>query len=187
MRMTREELLAHARKLREGVRAHRDSDRHELCWHHPDLWALLPEKTDPVPTVPDWPQFLRGCVKYRESLEAQAPQAPRTWQAFEDRARIARVWQGRTKAALAETYARYLYEQGVETLRATNGNLGVQVFREIRDGVAHFTTISYWASREDIKAYAGEDIERTHHLPKDAEYLLELPPHVRHFDILVNG
>ena len=74
----------------------------------------------------------------------------------------------------------------MKKLRATQGNLGVQVFRELRDGVAHFTTISYWASREDIKAYAGDQIEKTHHLPKDAEYLLELPPHVRHFDILVN-
>jgi heme-degrading monooxygenase HmoA len=184
--MTREELVAQVKKLRAGIRSHRDSDRHELCWHHPDLWALLPEKTDPVPTVPDWPQFLRGCVKYRESLDAQAPQAARTWQAFEDRARVARIWQGRTRAALAETYARYLYEAGVEKLRATKGNLGVQVLREIRDGVAHFTTISYWASRDDIRAYAGKDIEKTHHLPKDAEYLLELPPHVRHLDILVN-
>jgi hypothetical protein len=31
-----------------------------------------------------------------------------------------------------------------------------------------------------------EHIERPHHLPKDAEYLLELPAEVRHFDILVN-
>jgi heme-degrading monooxygenase HmoA len=185
-RMTRGELVAQVKKLRDGIRSHRDSDRHELCWHHPDLWGLLPENTDPVPTVPDWPQFMRGCVKYRESLEAQAPQAARTWQAFEDRARVARVWQGRTRAALAEAYARYLYEAGVKKLRATEGNLGVQVLREIRDGVAHFTTVSYWASRDDIRAYAGDDIEKTHHLAKDAEYLLELPPQVRHFDILVN-
>jgi heme-degrading monooxygenase HmoA len=186
VRMTREELIAHVKKLRDGIRGHRDSDRHELCWHHPALWGLLPEKTDPLPTVPDWPQFIRGCVKYRESLEVQAPQAPRTWQAFEDRARVARVWQGRTREAIADTYARYLHEEGVKKLRATKGNLGVQVFRETRDGVAQFTTISYWASREDIKAYAGEHIERPHHLHKDAEYLLELPQYVRHFDILVN-
>ena len=185
-RLTREELVAQVKTLRDAIRAHRDSDRHELCWHHPELWALLPEKTDPVPTVPDWPQFMRGCVKYRESLEAQAPQAARTWQSFEDRARIARVWQGRTRAELAETYARYLHEAGVNKLRATKGNLGVQVFREVRDGVAYFTTISYWASSEDIKAYAGEQIEKTHHLPRDAELLLELPPLVRHLDILVN-
>ena len=77
-RMTRDELLAHAKALRAGIRAHRDSRGDELCWHHPDLWRLLPERTDPLPPVPDWPQFMRGCVKYRQSLDTQLPQAPRT-------------------------------------------------------------------------------------------------------------
>jgi len=36
-------------KLRQGIHPHRDSTLHELCWHHPDLWGLLPERTDPVP------------------------------------------------------------------------------------------------------------------------------------------
>jgi heme-degrading monooxygenase HmoA len=99
---------------------------------------------------------------------------------------VARIWQGRTKESIAERYAAYLYEEGVKKLRATKGNLGVQVFRRTRDGVAEFMTISYWSSRDEIRAYAGDDIEKTHHLPKDAEYLLELPAHVKHFDILIS-
>jgi hypothetical protein len=77
-RMSRDELIAEVRKLRAGIRAHRDTDRHELCWHHPDLWSLLPEKHDPLPTVPEWPQFMRGCIRYRQSLDEQLPSAPRT-------------------------------------------------------------------------------------------------------------
>ena len=77
-RMPREDLIAEARTLRAGIRAHRDSRGHDLCWHHPALWGLLPEKTDPVPDVPDWPEFLEGCLQYRRSLDRQAPQAPRT-------------------------------------------------------------------------------------------------------------
>ena len=80
--MSREQLLAETRRLREGIRKHRDSTEHELCWHHPALWSLLPEKTDPVPVVPEWPQFMRGCIRYRESLDAQAPHAPRTPKEF---------------------------------------------------------------------------------------------------------
>ena len=76
--MTREELVTEVRKLRDGIREHRDSNKHELCWHHPALWGLLPEKTDPVPIVPAWPQFLEGCVRYRQSLDEQAPNAQRT-------------------------------------------------------------------------------------------------------------
>lgn len=76
-KLTRDELLAEAKRLRAGIRAHRDSTRHELCWHHPQLWSLLPEKVPADLAVPEWPQFLRGCLKYRESLDRQLPQAPR--------------------------------------------------------------------------------------------------------------
>jgi hypothetical protein len=76
--MTREQLVAEARRLRAVIRAHRDSTGHALCWHHPALWGLLPEKTDPLPTVPTWPEFLRGCLQYRESLDRQLPDAPRS-------------------------------------------------------------------------------------------------------------
>ena len=76
--MSREQLIAEVRTLRHGIRAHRDSSGHDLCWHHPELWGLLPEKTDPRPEVPAWPQFIRGCVHYRQSLDRQLPDAPRT-------------------------------------------------------------------------------------------------------------
>jgi hypothetical protein len=75
-RMPREELLEEVKNLRRGIRRHRDSTLHELCWHHPDLWGLLPEKTDPVPVVPEWPQFLLGCLKYRQSLDAPRAAQP---------------------------------------------------------------------------------------------------------------
>lgn len=65
----REELIAEIRRLRSGIREHRDSTGQDLCWHHPKLWGLLPEKTDPRPEVPDWPEFMKGCVRYRQSLE----------------------------------------------------------------------------------------------------------------------
>jgi hypothetical protein len=76
--LSREQLIVEARRLRAAIRAHRDASGHDLCWHHPQLWSLLPEKLSPQIAVPAWPQFLRGCIRYRQSLDAQAPQAPRT-------------------------------------------------------------------------------------------------------------
>ena len=75
-------LVAEVKRLRTGIRKHRDSTGQDLCWHHPELWGLLPESSDPVPRVPDWPQFLRGCLRYRESLDRQLPDAPRTKDEF---------------------------------------------------------------------------------------------------------
>ena len=82
--MSAKDLIAEVKKLRAGIRKHRDSTGHELCWHHPDLWALLPDRTDPVPTVPTWPVFLRGCVRYRESLDDQMSLARRSSAEYRD-------------------------------------------------------------------------------------------------------
>jgi hypothetical protein len=76
--LTREQLLAEVRRLRAAIRQHRDASGHALCWHQPQLWSLLPEPTPAAIAVPDWPQFLRGCVAYRQSLDEQASAAPRT-------------------------------------------------------------------------------------------------------------
>jgi hypothetical protein len=76
--MTRDELFAEVKRLRAGIRTHRDSTGQDLCWHHPALWSLLPERSDPRPTVPTWPEFLRGCLRYRQSLDEQLPDAPRS-------------------------------------------------------------------------------------------------------------
>ena len=76
LELSRDELVAEVKRLRAGIRAHRDSSGHDLCWHHPQLWGLLPERTAPEVAVPPWPKFLRGCVKYRESLDRELPSAP---------------------------------------------------------------------------------------------------------------
>jgi len=76
--LSRDELLAELVKLRNAVRVHRDSTGHALCWHHPALWGLLPEQSDVSPVIPEWPAFLRGCIQYRQSLDEQLPQAPRS-------------------------------------------------------------------------------------------------------------
>jgi hypothetical protein len=81
---SRDQLVAEVKRLRAGIRAHRDSTGHELCWHHPDLWGLLPEKTDPQPAVPAWPQFMAGCIRYRQSLDRQLRDAPRTNRPYDD-------------------------------------------------------------------------------------------------------
>lgn len=76
--MSHEQLVAEVKRLRAGIRTHRDSTGHDLCWHHPQMWSLLPEDDQAELVVPDWPQFLRGCIQYRASLDEQLPTAPRS-------------------------------------------------------------------------------------------------------------
>lgn len=71
--MNRSELLEVALKLRKAIRKHRDSTGHDLCWYHPELWLLLPERTLPTPGVPEWGEFISNCACYRKSLDTIPP------------------------------------------------------------------------------------------------------------------
>lgn len=97
---------------------------------------------------------------------------------------FARIWQGRTKAERADEYYAYLMEAGIPKFATVKGNLGVQVLRATADGITEFTVISYWESLEVIKNYAGEDITKTRHLPRDKEFLIELRDKVQTFEIV---
>jgi hypothetical protein len=56
-RKSREELTAEVKLLRAAIRDHRDSSLHNLCWHHPQLWGLLPEPTPDNIAVPTGRNF----------------------------------------------------------------------------------------------------------------------------------
>ncbi|HEX2726184.1 MAG TPA: hypothetical protein VHN20_10225 [Beijerinckiaceae bacterium] len=97
--------------------------------------------------------------------------------------RIVRVWRGRTARDKADAYQRYLLENGIAPLEK-KGALGVHMFREDRDGESEFVTISYWPSVAAMAGGSGEDPRRVHHLPRDPEFLIELPQSVQILDIL---
>jgi heme-degrading monooxygenase HmoA len=99
---------------------------------------------------------------------------------------IARIFHGRTLTSKADEYYAYLKDAGINKIEAIEGNLGAQVLRRTDDKTTEFTVISYWESREAIKKFAGDDIEKTHFLPKDPQYLLELEPNVKHFEVLLD-
>ncbi len=80
--MDRAALLVAARAMRGAIRAHRDSKGHDLCLHHPQMWALLPDPPKGGQVVPDWPQFMRGCIACRSALERELPGATRTREEF---------------------------------------------------------------------------------------------------------
>lgn len=91
--------------------------------------------------------------------------------------RIARIWRGRTARERADAYEAYNYEAGIKPL--IGKALGVQTFREDRDGETEFVTISYWESVEAMRAFTGGEPTRIHHLERDPEFLIELPKSVQ--------
>lgn len=94
---------------------------------------------------------------------------------------IARIWRGRTTRARADEYASYLYEHGIKPLEEKA--LGVQQLREDRAEESEFITISYWENVEAMSVFAGKNPRAVHHLPRDKEFLIELPQSVQVLEI----
>jgi heme-degrading monooxygenase HmoA len=97
---------------------------------------------------------------------------------------IARMWHGVTAADRADEYLDYLNRTGVPDYRETEGNRGVYVLRRIEGDEAHFLTVSFWGSIEEVKAFAGSDPEKARYYPEDEEFLLEFEPQVKHYDVV---
>ena len=90
---------------------------------------------------------------------------------------IARVWRGATRAADAEAYAAYV-EQCLDGERAL-------VLQRVDGDRAEIQTIIFFDSLDDVRAFAGDDVERARFYPDDDRYLVDREPTVRHFDVPV--
>ena len=100
-------------------------------------------------------------------------------------AQFARIWRGRVTREKADAYEVYWLAQGVEPLKAL-GATEVHMMRQ--DGVTEteFMTISYWLSLAEMTGTRGGDPAHAHHLPRDTEFLIDLPEKVQILRILAS-
>lgn len=97
---------------------------------------------------------------------------------------IARTWQGVTRAEDAEAYLVYLESTGLAEYRKTPGNRGVLGLRRIVGDRAEFLLLSLWDSKEAIRAFAGDDIDRAVFYPEDERFLIGRDEHVSHYEVV---
>jgi hypothetical protein len=87
--------------------------------------------------------------------------------------RFARIWRGRAPRSRADEYESYNYEAGIRPLMKTA--LAVTTLRRDEAEFSEFTTISYWPDIESMRRFTGREPTEIHHLPRDPEFLIELP------------
>ena len=98
---------------------------------------------------------------------------------------IMRIWHGVTLESKSDNYFDYMMKTGVKMYRSLKGNQGVYVLRRIYDRKAEFLLLSLWDSFNSIRQFAGPDIEKAVYcFPEDKEFLLELEPCVKHYEVL---
>ena len=96
---------------------------------------------------------------------------------------IARIWRGITLAEKADAYIARLNETGLKDYPDTPGNRGVTVLRRVQGEHSEIVLISLWDSMAAVRAFAGENPERSVYYPEDEDYLLEMEPLVRHYEV----
>lgn len=97
---------------------------------------------------------------------------------------VGRVWQGRTTVADAHAYQEHLSKETLPGLQAIEGFEQALVLRRIAgDDDVEFLVLTFWASRDAIHAFAGEDAERAV-IPQAAQQVLkERDDRARHFEV----
>ena len=96
---------------------------------------------------------------------------------------IARIWRGITLKEKADDYLAYLHETGLRDYATTPGNRGINVLRRNQGEHCEIMLISLWDSMDAVRAFAGENPDRSVYYPEDEHYLLQMEPLVRHYDI----
>jgi heme-degrading monooxygenase HmoA len=96
---------------------------------------------------------------------------------------IARTWHGIVPIGKSDAYLNLMRTIALDDYRSIPGNRGAFVLHRIADGVAHFVMLTFWESRDAIKAFAGDDIEAAKYYDFDRDYLIELEPTVLHYEM----
>lgn len=99
---------------------------------------------------------------------------------------IARMWHGRVPVSKSDQYLKLMRTVAIPDYKSTPGNRGAFALREIQRDVAHFVMLTFWESREAITQFAGNNMEAAKYYDFDPDFLLEMEPSVKHYELYDN-
>jgi heme-degrading monooxygenase HmoA len=80
---------------------------------------------------------------------------------------IARMLRGWVRTEKLAEYIDIVERTGMAGYRRTQGNAGAQLLtRDLGDGRTELLTLSWWSGLDDIRAFAGDDIEAAKPIPR---------------------
>jgi len=96
---------------------------------------------------------------------------------------IARIWKGGNQEGDYEEVSAHLKATVLKDYDVTRGNLGYYVLTRQVGRNTELLLLPLWRSMDDIKGFAGEDVEKAVYPPVDNEFILDLAPTVDHYEI----
>src|SRR5438105_4172097 len=97
---------------------------------------------------------------------------------------IARFWRGAATPQNAAAYEKHIRETVFPSLLAMRGHLGAHLLRRTVDGQVEFVAVTLWSSHDDIRQFAGDDIDVAHVEPHARRVLSEFDDFARHFEVV---
>ena len=95
---------------------------------------------------------------------------------------IARIWEGRVPAVKAEDYIELMRSVAIRDYRSTHGNISAWCLHREEAGTVVVQMLTFWNDLQSIQKFAGKDVTRARYYDFDAEYLIDRPLYVQHFD-----
>jgi len=69
------------------------------------------------------------------------------------------MWHGRVGTDNASAYREFLKQHAIPDYQSFPGNIDVRMLERHEEDATHFITMTTWESLDDIRAFAGEDLE----------------------------
>ena len=96
---------------------------------------------------------------------------------------IARIWHGMVPVSKATEYLDLMRRIALPEYLATRGNRGAWCLHRTEADVTHFEMLTFWDDTNAIKRFAGNDYSMAKYYDFDSDYLIEMEPHVRHYEV----
>lgn len=101
---------------------------------------------------------------------------------------IARFWSAHTKRTNAARYAEHLDANVLPALRALSGYTGAALLQRAvpdRADEVEVVVVTWWASLDAIRAFAGDDLEEAVVTDPAVALLNEYDRRVRHYEVVL--
>src|SRR5215472_15669240 len=99
---------------------------------------------------------------------------------------IARIWKAHATSDRAADYVEYFKDAVAPELHAIRGFKGATILHRTRADHVELSVITWWASLEAIRAFAGEAVETAVVHDTAARMLIAFDPTVEHHEVAFN-
>ncbi len=97
---------------------------------------------------------------------------------------IARFWRGQATGRNAASYEKHIRETVFPSMLTMRGHLGAHLLRRAVDDQVEFVAVTLWSSLDDIRQFAGANIDLAHIEPEARRVLSGYDDFARHFELV---